>query len=67
MNMPKKKTASIVIDSIKDPDGWSNLISALDLTEAKRKKHFKFSEYASVEIEVDQDLNIVGGRILPLR
>ena len=64
--MPKK-TATIVLDSIKDPDGWGDLISALDLTEAKRKKHFEYSEYASVELEVDQDLNIVGGRILPLR
>lgn len=63
--MPKKKTATIVLESIKDPDGWGQLIHELDLTEAKREKFFEFGEYAALELEIDQDLKVVGGRILP--
>ena len=63
--MPKKKTATIVLDSIKDPDGWGELISELGLSDEKVDRFFEFAEYACVELEVDEDLRIVGGRILP--
>lgn len=32
----------------------------------KINQHFKYGEYASIEIEVDDDMNIIGGRILRL-
>jgi hypothetical protein len=70
--VPPKKTAKIVLESVKDPDGWWELITALGLggddpeSAKKRKAHWEWGEYASVEIEVDEDLNIIGGRILPL-
>jgi hypothetical protein len=74
----KKKTAKIVLQDVKDPDGWHELASELglisrddegnDTSDPKKRKlfekHFDFGEYASVEIEVDEDLKIVGGRIL---
>lgn len=75
---PAKKTAKIQLDSIKDPDGWHNLIHELGLSDVddagedrasteKQKfveDHFEFGEYASLELVVDEDLNVVGGRIL---
>ncbi|HYX21493.1 MAG TPA: hypothetical protein VFA98_11670 [Thermoanaerobaculia bacterium] len=73
------KTAKMVIESYKDPDGWMDMLTALGLvttdgegnetsTPAQRElvaRHFDYHEYASFEIEVDEELNIVGGRFLP--
>lgn len=61
-----KKTSEIVLSSIKDPDTWGELIHALKLPASKAKKHFDCSEYASLELTIDEDLNIIGGRILRL-
>ena len=58
-----KKTATIQLFDIKDPDGWQQLADELELTE-KQRAHFEFAEYASIELVIDQDLKIVGGRIL---
>lgn len=72
------KTAKIIIESHKDPDGWMNMLTALGLvstdgegsdtsTEEQRdlvERHFDYHEYASFEIEVDEKLNIVGGRFI---
>lgn len=57
------KTAKIILTNIKDPDGWQELAEALGLSANARKK---FGEYASIEIVVDADCNIVGGRILKI-
>lgn len=65
MGKNAKKTATIVLDSVKDPDGWGQLIHDLGLSDAKARKFFEFREYANLEIEIDSDLNIVGGRVLP--
>lgn len=61
----KKPTHRIVLDDIKDPDGWGDLIEALELSESDMEHHFECREYASLELEIDEDLNVVGGRILP--
>jgi hypothetical protein len=75
------KTAKIVLGPIKDSDGWRKLLFALghinvddrgedeasEVSQALIKKYFEFCEYASIEIEVDETLRIVGGRILPFR
>ena len=58
------KTHTIRLYDIKDPDGWGELIYDLKLKKDVRKKHFEYSEYASIEIEVDENLNIISGRIL---
>lgn len=58
--------ATIVFRHIKDPDGFGELATALGLSEEQIDRHFKWGEYASIEIEVDANLNITGGRILPL-
>ena len=77
------KTAKISIDSIKDSDGWMNLAYDLfkdkideqfpDEDEAHEKLHekanniFEYGEYADITIEVDENLNIVGGKIHPFK
>lgn len=49
---------------IKD-EGWSELGSELGFSRAKIGKIFEYGEYGSIEIEVDENLNIVGGRVIP--
>lgn len=63
-----KRTATISLCDIKDPDGWGELISDLGLTDEMMRRHFTYGEYADLElnIEVDGDaLRVVGGRIVP--
>lgn len=64
-----KKTSTIVLEDIKDPDGWGALITALGYSgyenEHRRRKFFRWGEYAAVELVIDEDMNIVGGRVLP--
>lgn len=58
------KTARIIIEH-KDPDGWNALAADLGLTAEQRDMFFEHGEYATLEIEIDDSLNIVGGRVLP--
>lgn len=60
-----KKTVKITLNSIKDPDEFGLLISNLSLPQEIIEKYFEFQEYASLELEIDEDLNIVGGKFLP--
>jgi hypothetical protein len=65
---PEARTAKMRLFNLKEPDGWTELLFWLGLgeDEALRRKHFEYGEYANIEIEVDRDLRIVGGRILTL-
>lgn len=64
--MTKKRTATIQLTDLKDPDGWGEVIQKLRLSEAKQERYFQWSEYASIELQIDSDMNIIGGRILPV-
>jgi len=64
--MNAKRTATIFLFSIKDPDGWGDLIQELRLSREVTSAHFEFGEYANLELEIDKDLNVVGGRVLKL-
>lgn len=70
------KTATIKLESIKDSDGWFSLCSDLGLIKYSEDdegetnndivyKMFEYGEYADMEIVVDENFNIVGGRIIP--
>lgn len=77
------KTSTIDLEMIKISDGWMDLSYDLfqdkineqysDEDEANFKLHekankvFEYGEYANLEIEVDENLNIVGGRIIPFK
>jgi len=63
MENEKKITASIRLDSIKDSDGWFDLANDLGIKGDDIYDIFEFGEYGSITIEVDSDLNIVGGKI----
>jgi hypothetical protein len=79
--LPSKKTATITLDSVKDPDGWPEVISGLglrtydeegeDVSSKERQdfvgRHFPWDEYADLELVIDEDLNVVGGRVIPCR
>jgi len=58
-----KKTSSITLEEIKNSDGWFELAHDLGLSKNKTYQYFVYGEYATITIEVDEDLNIVGGKI----
>lgn len=77
------KTEKIVLRSIKDPDGWSQLAFNLRFDKFKKdnpnlsedelhdkfyelviSQKFEWGEYADIEIIVDENFNIVGGKII---
>lgn len=53
----------ITLKNIKDSDGWMELANDLGYTNEEAYKIFEYGEYANLTIEVDKDLNIVGGKI----
>ena len=67
------KTAKINIESYKDSDGWFSLCSELGLLKEENGeqnhdivyKMFEYGEYADMEIIIDENFNIVGGKIIP--
>lgn len=61
------KTVRIVLEDVKDADGWAQLMTSLDIPQEEWDRHLKYGEYASLELEVDRDLRIVGGRLIPRR
>lgn len=60
--MSKKKTATMELDTIKCADGWCELVTELGLRD-QLYDIFEYGEYGSLTIEVDKNLNIIGGKI----
>jgi len=59
------KTATIRLNDIKESDGWFELAHDLGMTEKQTYKTFEYGEYGNIEIIVDENLNIIGGKIIP--
>ncbi|MEM1337288.1 MAG: hypothetical protein AAGF96_06035 [Bacteroidota bacterium] len=59
------KTATISLDMVKDSDGWNDLGHSLGFDHEKINKVFEYGEYANLTIEVNENLEIVGGKIHP--
>jgi hypothetical protein len=57
------KTATIKLESIKETDGWFELAYSLGYKEKEIYDIFEYGEFADLTIEVDENLNIVGGKI----
>lgn len=57
------KTATMDFDNIKSSDGQHELATELGISEEKFNELFEYGEYGSFTIEVDENLNIVGGCI----
>jgi len=57
------RTAEITIDNIKDSDGWYALATELGYSEKGIYDIFEYGEYGSITIKVDENLNIIGGKI----
>lgn len=60
----KPKVATLFVEH-KDPDGLGELAAELDLDAKTRRKYFTFGELVQMEIKIDENMNIVGGRVLP--
>lgn len=59
------KTIQIRLD-VKDPDELGRLSWQLEASEETCKEFLRWSEYATIELEVDQMLNIVSARFVPV-
>ena len=75
-NDSEKTTTTFRINRYKCPDKPFRILEELGYNpmdgedeneefQAMMDKYFEFGEYMDLEIEVDEDLNIVGGSILP--
>jgi hypothetical protein len=62
------RTAKITLYNIKESDGWFQLCSTLFPNEEgeneKCYEMFKYGEYGTLEIIVDENFNIIGGKII---
>lgn len=59
------KKSTIELDNLKCSDGWYELGLEIGLSEKEIYKTFEYGEYGHIEIEVDENLNIIGGKIIP--
>ncbi len=59
------KTIKIQLE-VKDPDELGRLQYELEAPEEECDKVLRWSEYATIELEVDQSLNIVSARFVPV-
>lgn len=57
---------STVRFNIKDPDEICRLITELGLGTDEYRKYFECAEYATLELTFNQDLKVVGGRVVPV-
>lgn len=63
--MSKPKTSTIELEEVHFSDGWFELGNELGFSNEKIYEVFQYGEYGHVVIEVDENLNIIGGRIIP--
>jgi hypothetical protein len=58
----RKGVVTLVLSNIKEPDAFNEMLEDLGVD---GQEFFECSEYATIEIRVDDSLNIIGGRFLP--
>lgn len=56
-------TTRHLIRNYKEPEMQFELARGLGVDKEELDDHFRHGEYADIEIEVDEDMNIVGGEI----
>lgn len=61
------KTSSITLDSIKCTDGWYQVGNELGFSDEKINKVFEYGEFGNIEIIIDENLNIIGGKVIPFK
>jgi hypothetical protein len=60
------KTTRVIVPDIKEPDVWSEMAANLGVPAHVRDRFLQFGEYASLELEVNEKLEIVSARFIPL-
>ena len=59
------KPTTLKILQHKDPE-LRDYLAPLNLPESVERQYLEFGEYISLEVVIDSNLNIVGGRVMPL-
>lgn len=52
--------------TVKEENEIGNLCDTLNLDKSTYRDYFEFGEYATFELEIDEALRVIGGRIVPL-
>lgn len=61
----QQESAAEYYAEIKDPDGLDSLSSELGLEHAEFARFAEFGEIVRIEVQVNRELEIVGGRFIP--
>ncbi len=55
----------IKLEMLKEPDLWWDVREGLDMSDDTFYHYFEYGDYGAIEIEIDENLNIVGGKFIP--
>jgi len=58
------KTAKISLYNIKN-EGWNEVAGDLGFSYEKSREIFEYGEYGAITIIIDENLNIIAGKIIP--
>lgn len=58
-----EKTCTVTLCTIKSEE-WGALIYELGLDEDVARRHFEHGEYADLELTINADLKVVGGKVI---
>lgn len=66
---PRGPVVRITLNDIKDFEAWQSVIAGLDLDPQQHRRFFQHGEYASLELEVTQEgqMLLVHGQIVERR
>jgi len=57
-------TIKIELPLLKEPDIWFEIKDKFNLDDSIFYRHFEYGDYGKIEIDVDENLNIVGGTFI---
>ena len=58
-------TMKIKLEMLKEPDLWWEVKERLNLSDDIFSRYFEYGDYGAIEVEIDENLNVVGGRLIP--
>ena len=58
-------TIKIELSMLKEPDLWWEVREKFDLSDDVFYHYFEYGDYGAIELEIDENLNVVGGKLVP--
>lgn len=57
-------TMKIKLEMLKSPDLWWEVKERFNMGDDVFFRYFDYGDYGAIEVEIDENLNIVGGRFI---